>query len=147
MVQDMGVEESQKGSKGRVKQVNWEEFGELMANSVLGAVDYWCMNISGDDALTCFSAHADLSLYDLASEFVGSSYSGITKRDLYLLRKMPENIYEKYDNYVRGEIERIVNKLAEEYKQLYRGTCEKECGSDEECVENCIEEQLYDLGP
>ena len=143
----MGVEETRKGTKRGAKRANWEEFGELIADNVLGAVDYWCMNISGDDALTCFSAHADLSLYDLASEFVGSSYSGITKRDLYLLRKMPENIYEKYDKYVREEIEKIVNKLAEERKQLYRGTCEKECGSNEECIEECIEEQLYDFVP
>jgi len=148
----MGVEESRKGQKGGAKQVNWEEFGETIANNVLEEIEYFCAYTSGmGDALTCYYAHSDLPLYDLAREFVGSPHNSITKRDLYLLRKMPENIYEKYDKYVRKEIERITNKLIEDYRQFYRLTCEERCGDDEECIEDCIEgsikEHLYGSGP
>ena len=129
--------------KRKSKRVNWDEFGESIAYSVLRALDYWCGSVSGDDPLTCYSAYADSSLYELAEEFAGWSYSGITERDLELLREMPDDIYKKYDAYVRGEIEKAVEELREEYIQSYREVCEEKCGSDEKCIEECIEEKLY----
>ena len=135
---------SARGSrKGRKSQVNWEEFGESIANGVLDAVEYWCEYVTGDDPLTCYSAHVDRSLYELATEFADWSESGITGRDLKLLSEMPESIYEKYDAYVRREIEKIVDKLTKEYMQSYREICEEKCGSNEECIEKCIHEKMY----
>ena len=136
----MSVEDSRRRRK---RQVNWDEFGELIANSVLDAVEYWCEYVTGDDPLTCYSAYTDRSLYELAEGFVDWSESDITESDLKLLSKMPESIYKKYDAYVRREIEKIVDKLTKEYTQSYREICEEECGSDEKCIEECIDERLY----
>jgi hypothetical protein len=125
------------------RRVNWDEFGESIANSVLDAVAYWCENITGDDPLSCYSAHMDRSLYELATEVANWSKSGITESDLKLLRKMPKSIYGKYDAYVRKEIEKIVDKLEKEYIQSYREVCEEKCGSNEKCIEECIHEKMY----
>lgn len=128
--------------EGGAKKVNWEEFGESIAYSVLRALDYWCGAVSRDDPLTCYSIHTGLSLYELAKEFAGWSYSGITERDLELLREMPSDVYKKYDEYVRREIEKAFEELREEYIQSYREICEEKCGSDEKCIEECIREKF-----
>jgi len=78
-------------------------------DKVLDALHYFCWNISGDPAVRCFEGHADLSLYDLVEEFVGMS--GITERDLRLLRRMPKEVYYRLDARVTQEIESIVEEL------------------------------------
>ena len=143
VVLDMSVRGLRKERRGGAKRINWEEFGESIVDSVLRALDYWCWEVSGDDALTCYSAHADSSLYELAEEFAEWSDFGITERDLELLREMPEDIYKKYDAQVRREIERVVEELREEVKQNLREVCKETCGSDEKCIEECIREELY----
>jgi len=99
--------------RSKTKGFNWEDFGWEIVNKVSRALDYWCHNVSGDPLLVCYSAHENLSLYDLAQEFV-DWVSGITEKDLELLRKMPRKYYDKFDKYIKGEIERVVRNLLEE---------------------------------
>lgn len=132
-----------KRKRRKAKQINWDEFGSMIAYDVLRSLDYWCWEVSGDDALSCYADHMDMSLYELAEEFAGWSYSGITERDLELLREMPRDIYEKYDAEVREKIEKVVEKLREEAEELAREVCEERCGSDEKCIEECIHEKIY----
>jgi hypothetical protein len=132
-----------KRKRRKAEQINWEEFGEEIMYKVGRALDRWCWEISGDDALSCYVAYTDMSLYELAEEFAGWSYSGITERDLELLREMPRDIYEKYDARLREKIERVVEELREEAEELAREVCEERCGSDKKCIEECIHEKIY----
>jgi hypothetical protein len=120
------------------REVDWEEFGRSVAEAVIEAVDYWCSEVTGDDPLSCFESHMEMGLYDLAGEFVG--YAGISERDLELLEEMPDEIYDKYEGYVRREIERVVVRLEREYRELCWEVCRDECGEDKECIEECMEE-------
>ena len=99
--------------KTKVKDF-WEDFGWEIVNKVGRALDYWCHEVSGDTLYDCYSAHAERDLYELAEEFAGWSISRITEKDLKLLQKMPRKYYDKFNKYIKGEIERVVNNLLEE---------------------------------
>jgi hypothetical protein len=104
----------------------WRRFGEKIVDKVLDALDYWCWHVSGDTVENCYSAHAGLSLYELAEEFAGWSYSGITDKDLETLKKMPDSIYNELNEKVRKRIEDIVRELREEWEREIRGELELE---------------------
>ena len=99
------------------KRVDWEAFGWEIVDKVLGALDYWCHEVSGDTLYDCYSAHAELDLYDLAQEFADWSVSGITEKDLELLQKMPKRYYDKFNKYVGEKIERVVRNLEKEMEE------------------------------
>jgi len=86
------------------------------------ALDYWCNSVSGDDPLTCYSAHADLSALDLAYEFSGNNYPWLSESEIRALEKLPDRIIEKISVKLSRAIERVVNELYKEYKD--------ECGED-----------------
>jgi len=100
------------------EQEFWEDFAQEIVDKVSDALDYFCWEVSGDTPLECYSAHADLGLYELVEEFVNWSHFGITEKDLELLREMPDQIYDKiYDKYtakLQNMIERVVKELAKE---------------------------------
>jgi len=99
------------------KKVDWESFGWEIVDKVSRALDYWCHEVSGDTLYDCYSAHAELDLYDLAEEFAGWSVSGITEKDLELLQKMPKRYYDKFNRYIGREIERVVRNLEKEMEE------------------------------
>jgi hypothetical protein len=124
---------------GLNKKVDWEEVGRSIAEAVVNAVDYWCTEVSGEDSLACFESHAGMSLYDLAVEFLGESY-GISEKDLELLRQMPKDVYDKFDEYVGRRLERIVRVLRVEYREVCFDVCRDECGRDGKCIDECMKE-------
>lgn len=93
---------------------DWEDFLKDIKERVAEALDYYCWNITGDTPLECYSVHQDRDLYDLAEEFAEWSSFGITKRDLELLEKAPEKIYDKYSWELKKEIEKVVDELRKE---------------------------------
>lgn len=104
--------------RGRRGRFDWESFGWDIVGKVLSALDYWCHRVSGDTLLECYSSHMDVGLYELADEFADWSASGITRRDLELLKKMPEKYYKKFDSHVRKRIEEVVEELSKEEEEL-----------------------------
>lgn len=103
----------------------WEEFAESIVDRVGEALDYWCWELSGGPVADCYSAHTGMDLYDLASEFVGWSVSGITEEDLELLQEMPEDIYDKYSTKLQESIEKVARKLEKERRKILREIGEK----------------------
>jgi len=101
-------------SKQKTRE-EWEEFAEEIFEKVGEALDHWCWNVSGDPAIVCYEAHADMGLYELAEEFVGWRSFGITEEDLELLREMPDDIYERYSKRMQNAIERVIKELEEKY--------------------------------
>jgi len=93
-------------------KVDWEVFADEIFYKVSRALDRWCWEVSGDSPLECYSAYMNRSLYDLAQEFSGWSYSGITDKDLELLSKMPDEVYRKYDMKLRSTVEGVVDRLS-----------------------------------
>jgi len=96
----------------RRRKIDWEKFGSDIVSRVIEGLDYWCWNVSGDPVVDCYESHMDLSLYDLASEFSNWSITGIGDKDLELLSKMPDDIYDKFDNEIKEYIESVVKELA-----------------------------------
>jgi hypothetical protein len=96
----------------RKMELDWESFGWSIVDRVLDALDYWCWRVH-DHPLECYSAHADMSLYELAERLADWSRSGITERDLEKLREMPDPIYRKLNEYVRRRIEEVIDELRE----------------------------------
>jgi hypothetical protein len=101
-------------ARKKSSSVDWESFGWDMVYRVGSALDRWCWDLSGDSALDCYAAHQDRSLYELAEEFVGEGF-GITEEDVKLLEKMPKKYYKKFDAEIRRRIDKVVNKLMEEW--------------------------------
>ena len=97
----------------------WEEIAEDIADRVLGAVDYFCWNVSGDTPADCYAAHQDLDLFDLANEFIGYSYN-ISEEDVKALEEMPDDIYEKYNKYVKERIEKAALENMKEARKIER---------------------------
>jgi hypothetical protein len=95
----------------RRRKVDWEKFGRDLADRVLEGLDYWCWNISPESAKDCYATHANLNLFELAEEFANWSVTGISDKDLELLKKMPDNVFDKLDREVRERIERVVREL------------------------------------
>jgi len=93
----------------------WEKFAGDLADRILSALDYFCWNVSGDSPLECYSAHADLDLYELAEEFAEWSTFGIKESDLERLREMPDEVYDKYTKMVQREIERTIREIKREF--------------------------------
>jgi len=93
----------------------WEEFAKEIYEKVGEALDYFCWNITGDTALDCYSSHSSFDLYELAEEFAEWSNFGITREDIELLKEMPEHIFRKYSEKMQNTIEKVVQKLIEEY--------------------------------
>ncbi len=97
--------------------VDWKKVGEKILEKVATALDYWCWNVSGDSVLDCYCAHADLELFDLASEFLNWSSFNITEEDLKILEEMPDNIYDELNHELQTRIEKVISKLEKEVKE------------------------------
>jgi hypothetical protein len=91
---------------------NWEEFGERIVEKVVDALDHYCMVYHPEDPLSCYKAYISYPLLDLADEFV--LFSDITLEELELLRRMPGDVYERYDRLLHDVLRDIVEYMEAE---------------------------------
>jgi len=92
---------------------NWREFGEYILERVLNAIDDWAWNISGDTALEAYVSYQNLELYEAAESFANK----ISNKELELLRKMPNKLYEELNEQYHKELERVISELEKEYRE------------------------------
>jgi len=92
---------------------NWREFGEHVLERVLNAIDDWAWNISGDTALEAYVSYQNLELYEAAESFANK----ISNKELELLRKMPNKLYEELNEQYHKELERVISELEKEYRE------------------------------
>ena len=93
-----------------------EYLGYEIKHMVLSALDYWCWNVSGDDPLTCYSAHQDKHTLELAEEFIGKGFE-ISEEDIEILEELPEEFLDKLTRDIQKAIERRIRDLKEQYKK------------------------------
>jgi hypothetical protein len=95
--------------------VDWEKFGEWIVGEVVDVLDNWCMNYYPEDPLSCYKAYASYSLYELADGF--AFQSEITPEDLKLLRKMPRDIYERYNRVLHDVLRDTIEYMEAEERR------------------------------
>jgi hypothetical protein len=121
----MDRQEREKKRLEQRRRRKWEEFGRDILERVAEGLDYWCYNVIGDPLLECYQAHQGMSLYELAELFSDWSVTGIGKKDLEMLEKMPEDIYEKFNKEIQRRIDRVVKQLEKERKKTEKELGEK----------------------
>jgi len=99
------------------RRMDWDSYVEDLADRILGSLDFFCWEISGDTPLDCYSAHSYRDPYELAEEFLGDEYSSyeVRERDLKLLKQMPRAYYDRLRSILQRQIEKVVRNLEKEY--------------------------------
>jgi hypothetical protein len=92
-------------------EVNWKEVAKEILERVCRSLDYYCHRVSGDTLEDCYAAHYDLPLYTIAELLEGLGFEGVSKEDLELLRKMPEEIYKEIEAELNRRIEVVLSNL------------------------------------
>jgi hypothetical protein len=98
-----------------VNLVNWKELGDRIVGKVLDTLDVWCMVYHPEDPLSCYKAYIGYSLLDLAEEF--PFLSDITPEELELLRRMPRNVYRRYDRLLHDVLRDLIEYMEAEERR------------------------------
>jgi hypothetical protein len=96
---------------GELKEVNWREIGYEILERVCESLDYYCHRVSGDSLEDCYSAFYDLPLYEVAELLEGLGFEGVRKRDIELLKEMPEEVYREIETELNRRIEVVLDNL------------------------------------
>jgi hypothetical protein len=99
---------------------DWGEFGEYILERVLNAIDYWAWNISPETPLEAYLSYDNLDLYEAAETFDNK----ISDKELELLRKMPNKLYETLNQRYHEELERVIRELEKDYRNFCLNECE-----------------------
>jgi uncharacterized protein YeaO (DUF488 family) len=99
---------------------NWREFGEYVLEKTLDAIDDWAWNISPSTPLETYLSYENLDLYEAAETFDNK----ISDKELELLRKMPNKLYEELNEQYHKELERVISELEKDYRNFCLNECE-----------------------
>jgi hypothetical protein len=94
-----------------MEEINWREIAGEILERVCRSLDYYCHRVSGDTLEDCYAAHYDLPLYTIAELLEGLGFEGVSKEDLELLGKMPEEVYKEIEAELRRRIETVLDNL------------------------------------
>jgi len=94
-----------------MRKVNWKEISFEILERVCVSLDYWCHRISGDSLEECYSTFYGLDLYSIAELLEGLGFGGVSKEDLELLKKMPEEVYKEIEAELNRRIEMVLDSL------------------------------------
>jgi len=93
------------------QEIDWRELSYEILERVCRSMDYWCHRISGDSLEECYSTFYGLDLYSIAELLEGLGFGGVSKEDLELLKKMPEEVYKEIEAELNRRIEMVLDSL------------------------------------